>query len=66
MSPTTLIFSQLNVIEEYMAEKATIEALRGDGYVFGFGDYVAKTFLGPMDPELDALDRPNASCCTVS
>jgi hypothetical protein len=54
------------VIEEYMAEKATIEALRGDGFVFTFGDYVAKTFLGPIDPELDALDRPNSSCCTVS
>lgn len=55
----------VNVIEEYMAEKESIEALRGEGFVFTFGDYVSKTFLGPIDPELDALDRPNASCCAV-
>ena len=54
----------LNVIEEFQAEKAEIESLH-KGYVLSFGDYIAKTFLGPTDKDLDALDRPGA-CCVIA
>ena len=59
----------LNVIEEYSAEKKEIEEIQGRGFVLSYGDYVAKTFLGPIDPELDALDRkrpPSEGCCAVA
>ena len=48
---------RLDVLDDYKSEKNEIVAVQGKGFRFSFGDYVVKSLLGSIDPELDNLDE---------
>lgn len=49
--------TNVDVTEEFETEKKKILQLRGVEHQFTFGDFVAKALLGPIDPEIDALNE---------
>ena len=63
----------LDVIDDFRSERDQIIKARGYSFKFTFGDYVAKSLLGSIDPELDELDEPakvndikSKWCCAIS
>lgn len=51
----------LDVVDDYRNERSEIRRAKGSSYSFSFGDYVVKSLIGSIDPELDQLDESN--CC---
>lgn len=49
----------VDVTQEYHAEKESILKYRGPKYRFSFGDYVVKALVGAVDPKIDGLDEPS-------
>lgn len=49
----------LDVIDDYRNERKEIRAAQGIHYQFSFGDYVVKSLIGSIDPEIDNLDKKN-------
>lgn len=49
----------VDVLDDYENEKKEILEARGRNFIFNLGDYIVKTLVGPMDPELDNLDEKN-------
>jgi von Willebrand factor type A domain len=47
----------LDVTDDYKSELAQIRKAKGNSFRFTFGDYVAKTLLGPVDTSMDNLDK---------
>lgn len=46
----------VDVTEEYEAEKKKILRCQGADFPFSFGDYVVKALVGSIDPDMDALN----------
>lgn len=51
----------LDVVDDYRNERNEIRKAKGSSYPFSFGDYVVKSLIGSIDPELDRLDE--SFCC---
>ncbi|TPX59474.1 hypothetical protein CcCBS67573_g09087 [Chytriomyces confervae] len=47
----------LDVVDDYNTERRQILAIQGNSFPFSRGDWVCKMLLGPIDPEIDALDE---------
>lgn len=57
---------RLDVVDDYRSEKAEITRAKGAAFSFSYGDYVVKSMIGSLDPELDNFDEPAQSeCCSV-
>jgi len=54
--------SNLDVVDDYRSERNEVLKVRGKNYSFSFGDYVVKSLIGSIDPELDALDEKKNPC----
>ena len=48
---------RLDVVDDYRSEFAEIKRAKGPQFPFSFGDYIAKSFLGSIDPEMDRSDE---------
>jgi len=44
-------------MDDYLNEKNEVLAAQGRSFSFIFGDYVVKTLMGSVVPELDKLDE---------
>jgi hypothetical protein len=51
----------LDVVDDYRSERMEIKKVKGPNFRFSFGDYVVKSLVGSIDPELDKMDEGN--CC---
>jgi hypothetical protein len=47
----------IDVVDDYENEKKEIKKVQGESYPFTLGDYIVKTLIGPIDPELDNKDK---------
>ena len=52
---------RLDVIDDFRNEKLEILGAQGSNFKFSFGDYIVKSLIGSIDPEMDGLDE--AFCC---
>ena len=59
----------LDVVDDFISERKEVKAARGSNYPFSFGDYVVKSLIGSIDPELDNLDEKSNvvkdDCCLI-
>lgn len=49
--------SNLDVVDDYRSEKKEVKRAQGAQFSFSFGDYVVKSLIGSIDPEIDDLDE---------
>jgi hypothetical protein len=47
---------RLDISDDFRSERAQIKKLKGQDYSFTFGDYIVKSLIGSIDPDLDVLD----------
>jgi len=52
---------RLDVVDDFRNEKLEIIRAQGSRFKFSFGDYIVKSLIGSIDPEMDGLDE--AYCC---
>ena len=57
--------NNIDVVDDYRSEKDEVLKARGKGFSFTFGDYVVKSLIGSIDPELDNLDENDSTCCIL-
>ena len=55
---------RLDVVDDYRNERREILSAQGSHFPFSFGDYVAKSLVGSIDPSIDNLDE-NKNCCKI-
>ncbi len=48
---------RLDVVDDYASELAEIRRIKGSNFQFTFGDYVTKSILGSISPDLDRYDE---------
>lgn len=60
-----MIWLLKDVVDDYRSERNEIKKARGHGFSFTFGDYVVKSLIGSIDPELDNLDEKDSTCCIL-
>ena len=48
---------RLDVIDDFRNEKLEILGAQGSNFKFSFGDYIVKSLIGSIDPEMDGLDE---------
>lgn len=53
----------LDVVDDFRNERKEIKKIKGSHFPFSFGDYVVKSLVGSIDPELDKMDEE--TCCTI-
>ncbi|KAJ3244421.1 hypothetical protein HDU77_009906, partial [Chytriomyces hyalinus] len=49
--------ADVDVVDDFYTERRQIKAVQGPQFPFSRGDWVCKMLLGPVDPEMDALDE---------
>ena len=54
----------IDIVDDYKSEKTEVKSAQSQQFSFTFGDYVVKSLIGSIDPELDNLDQKQ-SCCSV-
>ena len=58
---------RLDVVDDYRSERNETMKAQGQKFLFSFGDYVVKSMIGSIDPELDNIDelthKKNKKCC---
>lgn len=54
---------RLDVTDDYLNEKKEVLAAQGRNFSFTYGDYVVKTMLGSVVPEIDRLDEIHYDDC---
>jgi hypothetical protein len=47
---------RLDISDDFRSERVQIKKLKGQDYSFTFGDYIVKSLIGSIDPDLDVLD----------
>ena len=57
--------TNLDVIDDYRSEKNEIIKEHGKKFSFTFGDYVVKSLIGSIDPELDNFDESKNCICSI-
>jgi hypothetical protein len=50
-------FPCLDVVDDYISERAQIRAVQGPNFCYSRGDHWIKGLLGPLDKEVDELDE---------
>lgn len=59
--------NNLDVVDDFRSERKEVRAAKGPAFPFTFGDYVVKSLIGSIDPELDNLDeKTNSESCPCS
>jgi uncharacterized protein YegL len=48
--------ANVDVVDDYRNERNEVKAHFGGQYPFSYGDYVVKSLVGSIDPQLDSLD----------
>ena len=48
---------RLDVVDDFRSEKLEILRVQGSTFKFSFGDYIVKSLIGAIDPEMDSLDE---------
>jgi hypothetical protein len=56
----------LDVIDDFLSERASILKAQGPNFKFSYGDYIVKALLGPSDEYFDTLDEVKGGCCSVA
>jgi uncharacterized protein YegL len=56
----------LDVIDDYNSERKEIRKRMSSKYRFTYGDYVVKSLIGAVDPEMDRADEKSAEKCIIS
>ncbi len=58
---------RLDVVDDFRNERTQIIRAQGPQFRFSFGDYIAKSLIGSIHSDVDALDEVNhtGDCCTV-
>ena len=51
---------RLDVIDDFRNEKLEILGAQGSNFKFSFGDYIVKSLIGSIDPEMDNMDERRA------
>lgn len=51
---------RLDVVDDYSSELAEVKKVKGPSFPFTFGDYVTKSILGSISPDLDRYDEQPA------
>jgi hypothetical protein len=55
---------RLDVVDDYRSERNETIKAQGQKFSFTFGDYVVKSLIGSIVPELDNIDElKNKNCC---
>ena len=58
---------RLDVVDDYRSERTETLNAQGPTFSFSFGDYVVKSLVGSIDPNLDDIDeikpKINKNCC---
>ena len=54
----------LDVVDDFRNERDQIRRIKGSRYGFSYGDYVVKSLIGSIDPELDRVDE-SLNCCLI-
>ena len=47
----------LDVLVDFISERKEVREAQGPNYPFSFGDYVVKSLIGSIDPQLGNLDE---------
>jgi hypothetical protein len=55
-----LTIPRLDVIDDFRNEKLEILRSQGSNFKFSFGDYIVKSLIGSIDPEMDNMDERRA------
>lgn len=53
----------LDVVDDFRNERKEVRAAKGTSFPFSFGDYVVKSLIGSIDPELDNMDEKKDTLC---
>jgi hypothetical protein len=53
---------RLDVVDDYQSERKEIKKIKGNQFPFSFGDYVVKSLIGSIDPEMDGMDEKKFKC----
>ncbi len=48
---------RLDVVDDFRNEKLEIIRAQGIRFKFSFGDYIVKSLIGSIDPEMDNMDE---------
>ncbi|CAF0954642.1 unnamed protein product [Brachionus calyciflorus] len=56
---------RLDVVDDFRSERDEVKKSKGSSFSFSFGDYVVKSMIGSIDPELDRADERPADCCMI-
>lgn len=57
----------LDVCDDYRTERQQIRKVQGSQHTFSYGDYVVKSLIGAIDPELDQADeKKSKKDCIIS
>ena len=56
----------LDVVDDFRSEREEVRKAKGPNFRFSYGDYVVKSLVGSVDPELDNFDeRVNSDGCCI-
>ena len=57
----------LDVVDDFRSEREEVRKAKGPSFRFSYGDYVVKSLVGSVDPELDNFDERvvNDGCCII-
>ncbi len=63
---------RLDVIDDFRSERTQITRAQGSRFRFSFGDYICKSMVGSINPDLDKLDEvrqgnrhQGGECCAI-
>jgi len=52
------------VVDDFRSERKEVRSAKGTSFPFSFGDYVVKSLIGSIDPELDDMDEKKDHLCS--
>ncbi len=55
--------TNLDVVDDFRSERKEVRDAKGASFPFSFGDYVVKSLIGSIDPELDDMDEKKDQLC---
>lgn len=59
------VLPRLDVVDDYRNERLEVLRAKGQRFPFSYGDYIVKTLIGSMDPQLDNMDEQKDCGCTI-
>jgi len=55
----------IDTLDDYQSELKEVLRAQGRGFKYTHGDHIVRLLLGPICPELDALDEPRCFDCVI-